>query len=240
MNDDQIQPKIFCIGLNKTGTLSLHKAFELLRLKSVHWRVEKEVTAKLPAQETDIQIIIRNNYLAGKNLLTGIENFDAYSDWNFYATNHLFTLLDKQCPGSKFILHTRNLEDWLKSRVAHIRRAPDRKEQLKKTPNDPWFGMNIKAWREEYDKHHKNVFDYFRDRPQDLLILNICTGDGWKKLCPFLGVSVPNRPFPHINKKPVFNFISHLLGKTAPVLLKFPIAQKMNAWRKNLKNTTHL
>jgi hypothetical protein len=49
-----------------------------------------------------------------------------------------------------------------------------------------------------YDLHIKNVIEYFKDRPEDLLILNIFEGDGWDKLCDFLSIPVPDVPFPHI------------------------------------------
>ncbi|MBU1849695.1 MAG: sulfotransferase family protein [Nanoarchaeota archaeon] len=232
MTNNQLQSKIFCIGLNKTGTTSLHEAFKVLGLKSVHWQTDEDGPIP-PPQEKDTQIIISNNYLAGKNLLTGIENFDAYSDWSFYATNHLFTLLDKQCPGSKFILHTRDLKSWLKSRFDHVKRVKIRKERLEKDPNDPWYSINERACQEEYYQHHKNVLAYFKNRPHDLLIMNICKGDGWEKLCPFLKREVPNIPFPRVNRKPIFN--SNLMGKVAPGLLKFSVIKKINNLRKKFK-----
>jgi hypothetical protein len=33
--------KIFCIGLNKTGTSSLHEAFQVLGINSVHYKDDK-------------------------------------------------------------------------------------------------------------------------------------------------------------------------------------------------------
>jgi hypothetical protein len=51
-----------------------------------------------------------------------------------------------------------------------------------------------------YDTHLREVCDYFEDRAGDLLIMDICGGDGWEKLCPFLGVPVPSVPFPDLNK----------------------------------------
>jgi len=48
-----------------------------------------------------------------------------------------------------------------------------------------------------YDLHYKNALEYFKDRPDDLLILNIPAGDGWKPLCDFLNIDwVPDKPFP--------------------------------------------
>ena len=46
------------------------------------------------------------------------------------------------------------------------------------------------------EAHHQRVADYFEGR-QDLLVLRIAAGDGWERLCPFLGEPVPDEPFPH-------------------------------------------
>jgi hypothetical protein len=36
--------------------------------------------------------------------------------------------------------------------------------------------------------------------------MNICAGDGWDKLCPFLGKTAPNAPFPCTNQTDYANF----------------------------------
>jgi 3'(2'), 5'-bisphosphate nucleotidase len=50
-----------------------------------------------------------------------------------------------------------------------------------------------------YEKFVAGVLQYFRDRPADLLILDIAAGDGWEKLCAFLGRPQPDVPFPKAN-----------------------------------------
>ena len=52
-----------------------------------------------------------------------------------------------------------------------------------------------------YHRHHADVRRYFADRPDDLLEMNIIEGDGWEKLCPFLGLPTPAVPFPHLNRR---------------------------------------
>ena len=44
------------------------------------------------------------------------------------------------------------------------------------------------------------VTEYFRDRPKDLLVLDVCGGDGWEPLCAFLGLEPPRHAFPHFNR----------------------------------------
>ena len=49
-----------------------------------------------------------------------------------------------------------------------------------------------------YRLHRKNAIEYFQDRSQDFLVMDICQGDGWEKLCPFLEIDqIPEIPFPY-------------------------------------------
>jgi hypothetical protein len=181
--------KIFCIGLNKTGTTSLDHAFQILGLKSVHY----------VGKEGNIKKIIARNQEQGNPLLKGIEKYDAYSDWSYHTNLELFKEFDRLYPNSKFILTIRDLEGWLRSREKHVTRDPLHKKKLKKDPDNPWYKVDKEAWTKDYHEHHKNVLEYFKDRKQDLLVFDVTKGDGWDTLCPFLDMSVPEEPFPRAN-----------------------------------------
>lgn len=61
-----------------------------------------------------------------------------------------------------------------------------------------------KKFKEAYTKHLKKVLNYFKGRERDLLVIDICGGEGWEKLCPFFNKSIPNQVFPKLgirNKK---------------------------------------
>ncbi len=189
--------KIFCVGLNKTGTSSLHEAFQILGFKSVHFYCEKG----------NIKDIIENNYKNGDDLLLGISNYDAYLDWNHPSTNHLYKEFDQQYPGSKFILNTRNMEDWLQSREKHVLRDPNLKKKQYLYPEDPWYNINKEAWKIEFENLHKDVLEYFKNREKDLLIFNVADGDSWEKLCPFLGLDILDGVFPMKNKAPKKSYL---------------------------------
>ena len=62
------------------------------------------------------------------------------------------------------------------------------------------FPIEKEKWWKDYMKMLQEIQGYFKERPQDLLTLDICAGEGWKKLCPFLGVPIPKEDFPHKNK----------------------------------------
>ena len=123
--------KIFGVGLNKTGTTSIAKALEILGFDSVHFVSKKG----------NIKNIIEKNGQNAQPLLNGIEEYDAYLDWNRPQTNHFFKKFDLQYPDSKFILHTRPMEDWIKSRYQHVSSIPKLKKIQKKYPDNPWYNL---------------------------------------------------------------------------------------------------
>jgi hypothetical protein len=61
------------------------------------------------------------------------------------------------------------------------------------------FEFDADRWRRSYEAHAEAVRQYFADRPDDLLEMDITAGDGWDVLCPFLGMPSPTIPFPHVN-----------------------------------------
>lgn len=172
-------PKVFGIGFHKTATTSLAES-----LKILGYRVTGPNGIDNPriAQE------------AWPMSVKLADQFDAFQDnpWPL-----LFRELDCRFPGSKFILTLRPTEEWLRSVVKHFGR--------KETPMRLWiYGAGHPEGHEEiyaarYEKHNRDVTEYFKHRPQDLLEMNITKGDGWEKLCPFLETGQPNRPFPRAN-----------------------------------------
>ena len=182
--------KIICIGFNKTGTLSLNKALLSLGLDSKHRYFGKE-------QIPDIMLANRS---AGRKLLDGMESADCIMD--FYP--QYFKELHEQYPNCKFILTTRNKKDWLRSRTAHVKRN-------QKNPNykGGWLKVEKHAWSREWDQYHSKVLSHFGDNP-DFLVLDICAGQGFEKLCPFLSLPIPDTPFPELNRTPDPSLITKL------------------------------
>lgn len=175
-----VRPRIFCIGLNKTGTISLHDALEAMGFRSLHWggpEVRKAIEARADA---------------GEPLLADVDDHDAYSD--ILALSERFDVLDAQYPGSRFILTTRPVDDWVESRRAHVLRNQERAQRGEYTGD--FLDIDEPAWRDEFAHHHERVAAYFAGR-DDLLTMCITEGDGYELLCPFLSLPVPDQPFPH-------------------------------------------
>jgi hypothetical protein len=135
---------------------------------------------------------VRRNHHAGRRLLHGIEQFDAYSDM---AGEYYFAALDRQYPGSKFILTVRDLESWLDSRERHVQR-----NRADPGYRNVFLNVDRTGWRRHMRNVRRAVEQHFRGRPGDLLVIDIPAGEGWDRLCPFLGVAAPPDAFPHENR----------------------------------------
>jgi Sulfotransferase domain len=172
--------KVFCIGLNKTATTSLHEALETLGIRGLHWGG--------PATRGQIERAMAE----GRPLVDDFEGYDAFSDIQVLSDN--FELLDRQYPGSKFILTTRDLESWIESRRRHVLRNLSRARRGQY--DGDFLTVDEAAWTKQYHEHHARVRAYFADRPGDLLVMNIVAGDGYEVLCPFLALPVRDEQFP--------------------------------------------
>lgn len=110
-----------------------------------------------------------------------------------YISQTLFKELDMQYPGSKFILNTRDKSKWLKSRSKHLCYNMINYPQVNGRTYAELFTHIyhcsteevLERWSKEWDEHHAAVQEYFKDRPNDLLVFNIET-DNPQKLVDFL------------------------------------------------------
>ncbi len=124
-----------------------------------------------------------------------VPQYDAFQDSPWPV---LFRFLDKEYPGSKFILTIRPADEWIRSVVRHF--------GSETTPMREWiYGVGSPLRSEErylarYEQHNRDVLQYFAGRPDDLLVLKIAEGRGWADLCSFLGHETPAEPFPYRNR----------------------------------------
>ncbi|HBB31674.1 MAG TPA: hypothetical protein DDZ80_12285 [Cyanobacteria bacterium UBA8803] len=186
--------KVFGIGLNRTGTTSLTMALNRLGINVIHYPDEQTTEKELMAGNYDLSLL---------------NNFDGTTA----VTNALFfAQLDRMYPDSKFILTVRDQESWLNSIAAHWHQQPvldepgqEAKMQRLMLLRVAVFGIykfNRERLSYVYDLHYKNVMEYFKDRPESLLVINICAGERWEKLCPFFNLPVLDEPFPWKNSNP--------------------------------------
>ncbi len=180
----QVHGKIFGIGLSKTGTSSLAQALQILGYKT-------------------LDNMGASRYVAGDLSSIDLATVEAHEALTDTPIPSFYRELDARYPGSKFILTVRDRPGWLKScmkqfnaRFAETQSEPNRRlfEDL--------YGTNVfdeARFSAGYDRFVAGVLDYFKDRPSDLLVLDVAGGEGWEKLCPFLGKPIPDVPFPKAN-----------------------------------------
>jgi glycosyltransferase involved in cell wall biosynthesis len=170
------RPKVFGIGLGKTGTTSLCAALGLLGYRTIH----------LPTSMDSLQA------------------YDAAADTSVAVA---FRELDWRYPNAKFVLTIRPVTDWVISWEKHDQKIQQMHQgelpQLLRQLRIRAFGQcqfDPVVWESAYQRHYEEVLQYFANRPQQLLIYELCVGEGWERLCNFLGQPLPKMAFPHQNQ----------------------------------------
>lgn len=204
--------KVFGIGLSRTGTSSLNEALEFLGYRSIHFPlIMKNTSAKAKLKYrinkwlkelgfkkplfTDFPLKTDNS-LAFK--VPDSKSFDALTD---IPVARFYKELDQQFPGSKFILTVRDEAAWLESCRKFFKEGNNQFFKWIQLHFD-MYGTNSfdeELFRNGYRKHIEDVKSFFESRPDDLLIVDIPKGDGWNKLCEFIGMGIPQNPFPNKN-----------------------------------------
>lgn len=176
------RPRVFGIGLSRTGTQSLATALQVLGYRVKHWPMHMwDIHASEAC--TDISVSCRFEFLdslyPGSRFVYTERDLDSWllSCERWWRRNNRPQLDDPQQGG---YAATEREYEWL------IYGAWE-------------FGRE--RFAEAYRRHERRVLEYFAERPGDLLRLNIAAGQGWDRLLPFLGFQ--SVPFPHENKGPV-------------------------------------
>lgn len=184
-----IPTRIFGIGMHKTATTSLHSALTMLGIDSAHWQSAHWAKAIWK------QMRERGNSLT-------LEQHYALCD---LPIPYLFKELDDAYPGSKFILTKRAPEKWLESVRHHWDptinpyRAGWDSDCFTNKIHQLVYGrktFDAEIFMARYLDHNREVMHYFKDRPQDLVVMNMDDGAGWPELCGFLGCKAPDVPYP--------------------------------------------
>jgi Sulfotransferase domain len=185
--------RVFGIGLSRTGTLSLAAALTELGIEARHYPND-------PLTQQELR--------AGRYALSVLDEVQALTD---IPVSPFYPQLDRAFPGSRFILTTRETESWLASVENHFRMYVEhRRDAFDDFVLACAYGcleFSAERFRDVKELHEDNVRRYFADRPGDLLVLDVAEAGTWEPLCNFLGVPVPDEPYPHTNpalQRPAF------------------------------------
>lgn len=183
--------KVFGIGLPKTGTTTLGYCFNQFGFRHRSYSM-------------DLAVQVKRNEL--ENVLAEAEKYETFEDWPWFS---IYRELDQRFPNSKFILTLRkDTETYVASlRKHHARQGIKKEDFVKPSWWDDVFGFAPDQWdylksAQRYERHNREVLEYFRDRTNDLLVVCWENSDGWDKLSKFLNKPCPDEPFPHLNISP--------------------------------------
>jgi hypothetical protein len=103
-------------------------------------------------------------------VLNIIDNFDAFTDGEHLNFQEYFN----KYPDSLFILNTRPMKNWLISRYKHAEN-----HQFIDCWCWPVSEEKTNSWITTRETHYKNVLNFFKNKPNKLLLINI-EQNGWE------------------------------------------------------------
>jgi hypothetical protein len=191
--------KVVGAGLGRSGTMSMKIALEQLGFGPCHHMIE--VFQHL------------------ESVPLWVEAARGRPDWDLIFKDHAACVdypsarywreIADRYPDAKVLLTVRDPEQWFESTQATIF-APGSPVDH---PPEPMKDFLEAITGDFQGKIHERAFmtDYFRRHseavkaaiaPERLLVYQ--AGEGWERLCAFLGVSVPDTPFPQVNTRDDF------------------------------------
>jgi hypothetical protein len=209
--------KVIGAGFGRTGTLSLKLALEELGFGPCYHMIE--VNAH-PEHDAMWLALARGETSDWRPMLQG---YASTVDW---PTTYIWKELAAANPQAKIVLTVRDPEAWYESAAATIFARMLEFEALRSDPGavDParrrhmnmintlivanTFGGSLAK------EHAIAVFNAHNEEVRRLVpptrLLVYESGKGWEKLCAFLGVPVPDAPYPKVNSTD--DFVSRFPG----------------------------
>jgi len=196
--------EIIGAGFGRTGTLSLKQALEMLGFGPCYHMIE--VLAK-PENAAHVPIWTQAAEGADVDWPALLRDYRSTVDW---PGSRFWREMRKQWPEARVILTLRDADRWHDSVMKTIWPASS---ALKNSDAEPLKSFGVMhdrvIWsgtfggRIEDRAYAKHVFEEHnaevkRSVPTDRLLVYE-PGEGWERLCAFLGVAVPDAPYPHSN-----------------------------------------
>ena len=201
--------KVFCVGLNKTGTTTIEMV-----LKDFGYKIGEQSKAELLSKSwynRDFEKIIKFCNTA-----------EAFQDVPF-SLPYTYAFLDQHFKNSKFILTLRDSPDqWYNSitrfhaklwangedlpTIQDLKNAKYRYQGFAYDINRYMFDTSLEEPYNKdvlinfYNNHNYSVIEYFRSRPDKLLVINVSESNDYLNLCDFLNKKPIHKGFPWENK----------------------------------------
>ncbi|KAF2140472.1 uncharacterized protein K452DRAFT_351759 [Aplosporella prunicola CBS 121167] len=222
--------RVCCLGMCRTGTLSLYSALQTLGYRPYHFM------ETLLHGERDFPLVTEawDAKFNGTCKPYGREEFDKwYGDYDAIADIPASLFADELLvayPDAKFILTDRDPDAWMASmhktvfasstnRAIWYQKWVDWKYTW---PMDKSLQMFMKVWSnfDTGDKARQAYIDHVAHvkaivPPEKLLVLKLEDGFTWEKLCTFLDKPIPDQPYPRGHGAEAFNKLLQQMGQDA-------------------------
>jgi hypothetical protein len=200
--------KVFNLGFSKTGTTSFENACIILGYETYrgNWQLNHN--------DFLLALWVNRDYGEIRRMTA---YWEAFSDAPWGGSD-LYKQLVEWYPDAKFVHTLRETNSWYESLF----------NMLTKFDTDPQYALsafhankrygftyfmrhtfgieeladNKAKICAQYDRHNQEVANYMQRQGVAYLQMDMAKGDSWGVLCPFLGRDIPQKPFPHANKKP--------------------------------------
>ena len=213
-------PKIFGIGLKKTGTSTLDAMFR--KIASII------VRSNLTTASKHSLVAGQHGRRRNRDLTRTMSDKHMYFQDDPWFLSSVYKEMSKRHPTSKFILTGRDSTRWYKSvyRWVYCPTKANLRQQLFGTKKLEWYRQLFNATTTSqkdmilaYDNHRQEVYEYFQSHNQSYRLLEIdFTSSGgnsnsignnneiWRKICQFVELPMNkcpmNEPIPHTNPTP--------------------------------------
>lgn len=201
-------------GFGRTGTMSLKLALEQLGYAGCYHMME--------VFEHPEHLSVWHDAAIGKTVDWDklYEGYKAAVDW---PACHFWREYAERYPDARVILSVRSAESWYESASQTIFRAMlteldeaapaelrSQRDMVRALVVDATFGGSL-----DDPEHCMQVFRDHNARVQAAIpaerLLVYQAGDGWQPLCDFLGVAVPETPYPRTNTRD--EFIARIMAR---------------------------
>ena len=165
------------------------------------------------ATTTFHNIFLKNNLKSQHSNKWNLQKFDCFSD--NIEMNDNFKILYNKYPDADFILNTRTLKKWIISRFKHGNAIAIKNKKFKKNWAWPPTEELVKKWIIERETYYSDVLNFFKDKPNKLLIINIDQPNWEEFLYSHFNFQIKNIDPQNIRQNTdKINYMINIIGKT--------------------------